>query len=55
MSALLTAYSPSGLETEALKVWDKFCEDLNLNPYYSDKIGNHQADIEEYCHHQKHW
>lgn len=45
MSALLTAYSPSGLETEALKVWDAFCENLGLKAYYSDKIGNHAYSL----------
>lgn len=45
MSALLTAYSPSGLETEALKIWDNFCENQGFNPYYNDKIGNHACSI----------
>lgn len=45
MSALLTAYSPSGLENDALKVWDAFCENLGLTHYYFDKIGNHAYSL----------
>lgn len=40
MADLLAAFSPSGLEHDALAVWDDFCKKLSLKPYYSDKIGN---------------
>lgn len=42
---LLTAYSPSGYETPATEVWDRFCSSLNLTPCYSDKIGNRAFSI----------
>lgn len=45
MAALLQAYSPSGLEQEALKVWDSYCHSIGLDPYYSDKIGNHAFSL----------
>lgn len=45
MLDLLTAYSPSGCEHDALEVWDRYCQHLNLNPYYSDKIGNHAYSL----------
>ena len=41
LEELLTAYSPSGCEREALEVWDRYCMDHGFEPYYKDKIGNH--------------
>ena len=45
LANLLKAYSPSGCEKEALNVWDNFCKERNLEPAYSDKIGNHAVKI----------
>lgn len=41
LEELLTAFSPSGCEADALKVWDRYCSDHGFEPYYKDKIGNH--------------
>ena len=45
LANLLKAYSPSGCENEALKVWDNFCNEHNFEPTYKDKIGNHAVKI----------
>lgn len=42
---LLTAFSPSGLEHDALAVWDNYCGAQDFKPYYSDKIGNHAYSL----------
>lgn len=45
LADLLSAYSPSGLEQDAIHVWNCYCTNLGLNPYYSDKIGNHAYSL----------
>ena len=45
MIDLLTAFSPSGMENEALKVWDDFCKGQGFSAYYADKIGNHAYSL----------
>ena len=45
LADLLNATSPSGMEGEALKVWDSFCEAEGFAPCYKAKIGNHAVKI----------
>lgn len=39
LEGLLNAMSPSGMEIQAIKVWDSYMNEFTT-PYYQDKIGN---------------
>ena len=40
LGQLMKTFSPSGVETESLKVFADFLEQRGLEKYYSDKMGN---------------